>query len=409
MSLIETIKDHPIPAVAGVFGLLFLVSLLRPSSSAQVDNTGTIIAASLQSQSLAGQTNVAISGINADVTKRAADAYAYMYTQGVGVAADMAKTRATTDAAMYTALLVSADQQSSMLSQSRVAMAGIQSGMYMADTERDVQMSAIQSNRLISFNKSSTEIALLKAAIGGQIEMQDRMYVGEANLANITGRYELAGLQTQAQHAENIVNISTGADLELARLSTLSDQHIFGASVARDIAIANINDSNTTKLADIGRQNTESLARIESTRQIDLAGIDASGSLDRLRETNSGSLNLATTTAAYNLDVARTQYASSDYQAGLSANVANKQTSAAKTTGIVGSILGTLGFIFSDSRLKERIVFLGVDDDGQRIYEWSYRHDGVRYRGPMASEVKAKKPSSVMTIFGHDAIVGGAR
>lgn len=58
---------------------------------------------------------------------------------------------------------------------------------------------------------------------------------------------------------------------------------------------------------------------------------------------------------------------------------------------------GVLGAFFSDERLKENILFLGKDEDGNNIYEFEYKDDKKpRYVGHMAQDVAKKDPENVM-------------
>jgi len=61
-------------------------------------------------------------------------------------------------------------------------------------------------------------------------------------------------------------------------------------------------------------------------------------------------------------------------------------------------LIGTgVGLAFSDRRLKENIVKVGVDETtGLNLYEFSYLNsDGKRYVGVMADEVESRFPSAV--------------
>lgn len=71
-----------------------------------------------------------------------------------------------------------------------------------------------------------------------------------------------------------------------------------------------------------------------------------------------------------------------------------------------GSILNTAGTIagfFSDERLKENIVALGLEN-GFPVYEFSYKGDPRRYVGVMAQEVQEIMPDAVADIDGWLAV-----
>jgi hypothetical protein len=76
---------------------------------------------------------------------------------------------------------------------------------------------------------------------------------------------------------------------------------------------------------------------------------------------------------------------------------------------VVGSALGAMKW--SDRRLKENIVFVGVDPkSGLNLYEFNYKSDPIRrYRGVMADEVDAAYPEAVIeTNDGYFAVDYGA-
>lgn len=67
-------------------------------------------------------------------------------------------------------------------------------------------------------------------------------------------------------------------------------------------------------------------------------------------------------------------------------------------SSIVGSVsnaAGTIGSLFSDSRLKENIVYLGDDKNGNRIYEYNYKGSKTKRRGPMADDLAARNSDIV--------------
>jgi len=65
------------------------------------------------------------------------------------------------------------------------------------------------------------------------------------------------------------------------------------------------------------------------------------------------------------------------------------------TIGQVAGIAGSLAGLFSDARLKENIIPLG-EENGHRIYEFSYKGQPERWIGVMAQEVRMIKPEAVI-------------
>lgn len=71
---------------------------------------------------------------------------------------------------------------------------------------------------------------------------------------------------------------------------------------------------------------------------------------------------------------------------------------AAAAGGIASGIFNIAGSLFglSDEDLKEGIVKVGQRPDGIGVYEWSYKGNAARFRGPMAQEVQRIRPDAVI-------------
>lgn len=65
--------------------------------------------------------------------------------------------------------------------------------------------------------------------------------------------------------------------------------------------------------------------------------------------------------------------------------------------GIVGGVLGAVGSLFSDRRLKEDIRFVSLFKPGINLYSFTYTGDKQRYVGVMADEVEKVHPEAVVT------------
>lgn len=64
--------------------------------------------------------------------------------------------------------------------------------------------------------------------------------------------------------------------------------------------------------------------------------------------------------------------------------------------GALGGLLGGIGGFLSDKRTKEDVEHVGVDSEGNNVYEYSYKHEQKpKYIGYMAQEVAQKDPEHV--------------
>lgn len=78
--------------------------------------------------------------------------------------------------------------------------------------------------------------------------------------------------------------------------------------------------------------------------------------------------------------------------------------------GIAGGGLGggLIGAFLSDERTKEDVKLLGQDDEGNNVYEYSYKHDEKpKYVGYMAQEVAQKDPDHVAVLPNRLLAVSG--
>lgn len=64
--------------------------------------------------------------------------------------------------------------------------------------------------------------------------------------------------------------------------------------------------------------------------------------------------------------------------------------------GIIGGVLGAVGSIFSDRRLKSDIKFVSIFRPGVNFYSFTYAGDDQRYIGVMADEVEKFMPEAVV-------------
>ena len=64
-------------------------------------------------------------------------------------------------------------------------------------------------------------------------------------------------------------------------------------------------------------------------------------------------------------------------------------------TDYIGPVLGGLGSILSDRRLKTNIVARETRPDGLRLYEFSFKGFATRWRGVIAQDVLQTHPEAV--------------
>lgn len=84
------------------------------------------------------------------------------------------------------------------------------------------------------------------------------------------------------------------------------------------------------------------------------------------------------------------------HQAQMATHNANAQSSSGIGSA-VGSLIGMGAMMFSDERMKENMVPVGVTPDGQTVYDFNYKGDPERHTGLIAQEVEQVHPEAVAT------------
>jgi hypothetical protein len=119
-------------------------------------------------------------------------------------------------------------------------------------------------------------------------------------------------------------------------------------------------------------------------------------------------------TAQYNQWLMAQQYpfqtsalADSAVQAANPANPTTTTLSQPDNSGyaILGAALGTAGKLaVSDRRLKEEIDLIGSMKDGTPLYSYAYKFDPAKHKfiGPMAQDVKKRRPDAVVELNDED-------
>lgn len=67
----------------------------------------------------------------------------------------------------------------------------------------------------------------------------------------------------------------------------------------------------------------------------------------------------------------------------------------ASTAGTIASLIGGIGSLFSDRRLKTDIRKVGKTKDGLPVYTYRYRDGGPKHMGVMAQDVAKRKPAAL--------------
>ena len=167
------------------------------------------------------------------------------------------------------------------------------------------------------------------------------------------------------------------------------------------------NDIEQTRLNTIGNLNRQGyndalgavLNNLIPQRQSDAAGLLGIGQFDRNLNQQSQQAPLQALQAQQGLlSGIPTQFG--DF---------GNQAQTIKTGGGLGGLLNTAGQVasiasmFSDERLKERIIHIG-EENGHKIYEFSYKGSPYRWVGVMAQDILETHPEAVHEVEGFYAV-----
>ncbi|MHB8387520.1 MAG: hypothetical protein ACYDAO_09400 [Thermoplasmataceae archaeon] len=201
MEIVETIKEHPY--VSGGAALLMLVVFMRGgpnSSSSGMDP----IAASLQSQSIATQGDIAISQTNAALSAKQASTASANYIASLAANSANNNSNNTTAAKILASVFAHADTQTAL------------------DNQLQIQASTISAGHDIALQSLSAQLQALTTQSSTQLHLAE---------LNKNSLFDLATLSSQRD--QNMLN-----------LTSQRDQNIANTVGANSVAMALINEPN---------------------------------------------------------------------------------------------------------------------------------------------------------------------
>lgn len=267
MSMIETLKEHPI--MIGVAALAVFLLISRGGSGSTGGGNGATIAATLQSQATASNAAIGISAINADVVKSNNAAYAQMYMGGISAITDLVKTAKTMDAATYANMLQSRDTQAAIGAQKAVALSGIDAGKTVSLKNTQTQMDMLTAQ--IAGNSSMAD-KLINAdnyRFGVSAQLQNKQMDQSFATTNQILAFQQSSLPTLLQHEENLTRMS--GDYNLAARQIDNNAHL---------TLAQLSAGTTLSLADLSNDQIMTGLRMQRDRDVDANMIKKSESIN---------------------------------------------------------------------------------------------------------------------------------
>ena len=176
--------------------------------------------------------------------------------------------------------------------------------------------------------------------------------------AEIAANAAIASAQIQAQAAQ----AQAGASLQAAQIGAGVQMH--GIDKEAEVSLRELEVNQSLGLANIDASKTIGLAQTDADKAKSLAAIDAQVKVNQI----------------------------------IAGGQASQAKSASKSSMLssVASVATAAFAFFSDERLKENIVKVGVHPNGYGIYEFNYKGDSRRMRGVIANEVRAFRPDLVI-------------
>lgn len=347
MSIIDTVKEHPIPFAIGGVILVFLLMKAGGGNSGGVSSAGAAIGASLQSQSIASDANVKISSINADVVKANNAAYASVYSDAIGAAVASKQIGAASEAALWTQFLTSGDTRAQLQAQ------------------REVGIAQIDAGKVIALDATANQVRLLDRQIAGDAMMADKLIGANRYAMDMQAQQ----LPTLLQHERNMTELAGDMALKMRGLDS-----------ATSIALSQGQQLSQYNLAALQFDHAADMAARNQSTAIDLANIGAS----LTREQSQQRYELE----KYELDIKRRND-----------NVNNTIKASESANKGVQSWFKMFGF--SDARLKTDIEPTGeFTARGYALYRYRFIGSPEIHVGVMAQDVAARDPGAVMTHAG---------
>lgn len=239
MSIMETIKEHPV-AIGG--GLLLVFLVVSRMGSGPSNGSSAAIAASLESQRIASGTNVSLSSFSADMVKSNNVALSEMWVAGIAAQADLARANTTAETQIYMQWLTSMDNQARI------------------EAARAVGMSEIDAGKIVAMDNTAAQITYQRDQIQGNQKALETLGALDYAKDNQLLSFQAATLPTLLQHEVNLNAMNAGATIQLHQ----------------------INADTATTLADTAARTSLSLVDLGTARQIELARVQNEPAMQEL-------------------------------------------------------------------------------------------------------------------------------
>ena len=245
--VIEVIKAHPLAIGAGVIVVLLLMR--GGSSSNAGTNAASMVGASLQSQQIASSTNVALAGVNADVSKANAGFASANYLGGIAAAASIKQSDNAAMIGAFTSMLSSGNNSEAIAA------------------NRQVNLAQITASQTVALDATATQLKGLNAQITGNQNLTNTLVQADANKTASIYSFEQANLPSLLQHAENMAKIGGDTAVNLATVNGRTSVNLATVNGQTSTALAQTNTSAARTNAETAQQSSglDSLVKIGST------------------------------------------------------------------------------------------------------------------------------------------------
>lgn len=199
-----------------------------------------------------------------------------------------------------------------------------------------------------------------------------------------TNPFEASVLDEINRQAGGEYSLLKQAQSEAGQLG--SNRQILGAN---DIDQRRINQIGAFRYGNFQNALNNALTTLPQSRASDAAGLLDIGSFER-------GLDSATRQAPYSSLAYLAQILGVLPTDGGSKSNSSTESQNGLFGGGGGGPLANVGKMFSDRRLKENIIQIGVEN-GHNVYRFNYKEDPTEYIGVMADEVREIRPQAVGT------------
>ncbi len=194
----------------------------------------------------------------------------------------------------------------------------------------------------------------------------------------IAGGFGGGGSSAQADTGPSDAEVMAGATIASAQISAQAQAAAAGAAVQAAQIGAGVQLASDKIAGEVAMENLR-VSEALGLRQID----------------TDGSVSLATIAAQRDMYVinSNNQVATQN----IIANASKSKNKSNNIAGVIGSIAGMAGMIFSDHRLKENVHIIGRTPDGIGVYGFNFKGSTTRHRGVIAQDVAKHRPDAVVT------------